>query len=469
MPSTLWAHQQAGVEKVLASVQSGRPGYLLAWEMGAGKTAAALEVARRLDARKILVVCPKSVRAVWRGEVGKHWPGGPEVFIPEGSTAKRAAATSQHMAGPGVRMVAVNYDAIWRPEMLAALRAIEWDVIIFDEAHRLKSASGRASQAAALLPGRFKLGLSGTPAPHSPLDVWGAYRALDPSIFQPTVTQFRNYYQRPAEYSEWRDADVMFRHGRGGELSRWKLRHEDELERRIYSIASRVRVEDVLDLPEAIDVERVCELEPAARRTYRQLEADLIAQLEDGKVTAANAMVLVLRLAQITGGTVKSEAGVEHQVSSAKETLLREILEDAAPDPVVVVGRFHSDLDAIHRAAGAAAVSELSGRANELAAWQAGETEVLALQPQAGGLGIDCTRARIMVFYSVGYSLADYLQVRARVHRPGQTRSVEYVHLIAADTVDGDIVRALANREELVGRIVDRWQSDGVRSRRSFR
>jgi SNF2 family DNA or RNA helicase len=97
---------------------------------------------------------------------------------------------------------------------------------------------------------------------------------------------------------------------------------------------------------------------------------------------------------------------------------------------------------------------ELSGRRDELKCWQEGESQVLAVQIQAGGEGVDFTRARYSIFFSVGYSLGKYEQAKARVHRPGQTRPVQHIHLVARNTVDVKIMRALERRAEIVEAIL---------------
>ena len=87
--------------------------------------------------------------------------------------------------------------------------------------------------------------------------------------------------------------------------------------------------------------------------------------------------------------------------------------------------------------------------------WEEYKAQVLMAQVQAGSLGIDLTQARYAVYYSTGFSLGEYMQSRARVHRPGQLRKVVYYHLCAEGTVDIKIMRALEKREDLVRHIVD--------------
>ena len=461
--SDLWEHQKDGVAFAMRSIEA-VGGAALFWEMGTGKTRGALEVMLRLGVERVLVVCPKVVVPVWDREAVKYLgtSAPPVLALDMEGTKVKAAALAGFCAG----IVVVNYDSVWREPLASALRAWAPGMMVLDELHRIKSPTGRASRwlgaLAAAVPAR--LGLTGTPLAHGPLDVWAEYRAVAPSIFAHTFGEFRARYTRPALRSEWRDTDVIVTAGRGGELSRWKMDNVAHLEAEVYRCAHRVRVVDVLDLPDSSDVVVEVDLEKEARRIYGEIQADFIADLSSSSsssspvvVTAANAMVVALRLSQVTGGTLRDDAGGGHVVSVAKRDALAEYLDGMGGEPVVVFGRFRADLDAIHQAAAAAGLSssELSGRRSELAAWQRGDTCVLVAQVAAGSVGIDLTRARVAVWYSLSYNLAEYVQARARVLRPGQTRAVVFAHVIAKGTIDVGVYRALEARGDVVAAIVD--------------
>ena len=83
-------------------------------------------------------------------------------------------------------------------------------------------------------------------------------------------------------------------------------------------------------------------------------------------------------------------------------------------------------------------------------AWQAGDAPILAVQIQAGGVGIDLTRAAYCVYLSTGFSLGDYEQSVARCHRPGQDRTVFYYHILVKDSVDERVYKALRARKNVV-------------------
>ena len=145
------------------------------------------------------------------------------------------------------------------------------------------------------------------------------------------------------------------------------------------------------------------------------------------------------------------------ELDTAKAELLLDILTDLKEDePVAIFCRFHPDLDTIHAIGQSLGrkVLELSGRINQLKEWQDGQAPLLAVQMQSGGVGVEMIRACYQVFYSLGYSLGDYLQARKRTDRPGQTRPVKFIHLVAENTKDAEVYRALENREEVVESIL---------------
>ena len=460
-PTPLWAHQAAAVEQ-LAPLGSG----MLAMDMGTGKTRTALELIRRWGCRRVLILCPKSVIRVWPAEFRKHLPDEVWSTLPldGGTVAGRAADILTYAAMAqcdGTPLVVVlNYDVVARSPLAAnegargALQSVDWDCLILDESHRLKSASSQQSRTVAGLAANIthRLALTGTPMPHSPLDIYAQFRAVEPRVFGYRFAAFKDRYavtkaRRLKTGREYKEIVAY--------------QHLDELQAKVAPRTFRVSSDDVLDLPETVDENRYVLLEPKAQRVYRDLEEHLVARIGDGVVTAANALAGLIRLAQVCNGFAPSLQDGElemYPVGHEEEEALADLLADLpAAEPVVIFGRFHHDLDSVARVAqaGDRTCSELSGRRNDLAAWQAGETNVLAVQLKAGGLGIDLTRARYAVYFALDYSLGDYLQTRKRIHRPGQTRSVTYIHLLAAGTVDEDVMAALAKRQEVVGAVVE--------------
>lgn len=442
----LWQHQQ----DALAAIGNA-PGYMLAMDMGTGKSATAIAALEQRGCQSVLILCPKSVASVWPGQFAKHagqrWA---VTVLADGTMKRRRAQLEAALASPArPRAIVCNYDVL--PHNLGAYieqqaKRHVWDALILDESHRLKSAAGKQSRTASRISDRipFRLALTGTPMPHSPLDVYAQFRALDKRVYGTTHAAFRAKYAVMGGYQQHQV--VAFR-------------DLDDLRERMDRVTYRCKAGDVLSLPDYTDVTYTCALDKRTRQVYDAMEQDFIALLDAGVITASNALVKLLRLAQIANGHATTEDGASTQLGTEKRDLLAEVLDDLHGDydavrqePVVVFTRFRPDLRAIREVARDKGLrdGELSGTHNDLQAWHDGDIDLLAVQLQAGGVGIDLTRARYCIYYSHDFSLGNDAQTRARVHRPGQTRAVTYIHLVAQDTIDEDIRDALEKRADVV-------------------
>ena len=184
-----------------------------------------------------------------------------------------------------------------------------------------------------------------------------------------------------------------------------------------------------------------------------------------GEITASNALVKLLRLQQLTGGSLVTDDGTREPLDDSKEKLLRDTLQDLEP-PVVVFCRFRDDLDRVASAAATLEWSygEISGHRKDGLDDQGRLPDGLQAvggQMQAGGVGVDLSRSRVGIVYSAGFSLGDYLQARGRLDRHGQRgENVTFIHLVARDTVDETVMRALARRQEVIESVLNREPGD---------
>lgn len=450
--------------------------------MGSGKTRVTIDLITALGLKRVLVFCPKSVVAVWARQAKIFAPGLQVCELAEGTMDERRIRAEEFLRTDPTRpkLFVTNYQAAQGafPPKLAPPKTPEeaeaqarrrpanllaqwflwrsappgWDLIVLDEIHMIKAPTGVTSRFMHKLAVRTprRLGLTGTALPHSPLDAFGEYRFLDESIFGRFVTKFKSRYCEMDEYVR-------------GRVKGWK--NQEEFSTKLGWIMFQVRTEDVIRLPLAVDMERFISL-GESRKNYVEMEQEFVTWINrpDGavdEITAANVLVKLLRLQEITGGAIDKEVRW-----SEKRNALLESLEELPPgEPVVVFGRFHTDLDQIHRAASDLGRKslELSGRLNQLSEWQNGDAPVLACQIQSGSLGVDMTRARYAVYYSLTFSMAEYEQSRARLRRPGQTgASVIYVHLICRGSIDEKIYAAQRARKDLVEWFLERARGENM-------
>jgi len=438
------------------------PGALLALSMGVGKSRVVLDIIRASKMPRVLIVAPLSVVPAWKKQVEVHTvPDSVQITIlNEGSTTQRAAlAGAAWKKGTPNKpaIVVTNYAcAYMKPFMEVCLKS-DLTMIVGDEIHALKAPNGKQSKAMADLALKvpYKLGLSGTPLPNSPMDGYGIFRFLDPGVFGRSFVAFRTRY---AKMGGFQGKQVI------------GYQNKDDFARRIAPFTYEVD-RSVLDLPPSTHVERVFELNADAMAIYKAVRDEFIASVDAGKVTVTNALTKLLRLSQIASGSVgldlsmddyDEEGGAKdrevREIHTQKQEILREILEEIDPkEPVVVFARFKNDLKQIHKAAqGLGGSAELSGDRNELEKWQAADgPRVLAAQIQSGAEGIDLTRACYCVYFSKDYSRGRYLQSLARSDRPGQTRPVTYIHIIAEKTTDRLIMKALDKKGALIEEVLE--------------
>jgi SNF2 family DNA or RNA helicase len=419
-----WAHQSSA-----ASWYADRHAGLFAQDMGTGKTFSALLA---LNAMRN----PLEFLDLSRGS-GKQ-------------RAERLRAALAMAAGRCL-VVVVNYESVWRSALAPTIEAVKWAAIVLDESHRIKAPGGSASRYLARLaskqPNAKRLCLTGTPMPHSPLDLYGQFRFLDPQVFGTSFTRMR------ARYAE---CDFRF----PSKVKYWK--NQDELSAKLDAHSFRVKADEVLDLPDVIHDVLPVELSPRVLRFYRALESEMVAEIEQGTVTVANALTKLLRMQQATSGYAKVDATTTPVLidgDPSKRLALHDRLEDLpANEPVVVFCRFRSDLNDIAATARQLGreYAEVSGERKDLERWQRGDAVILGVQMQSGGVGIDCSRAAYAFYYSLGFSLGDYEQSLARLRRPGQTRCVRYYHLVCEGTVDEQVYAALRERRNVIEAVLQK-------------
>jgi len=449
-----WLHQRRAF-----AFGSNLPATMLAMDMGTGKSLVSIALAQFHQAKRVLILCPVSVIGVWPKQFATHAidPEEWHIVAPSNKSAVRdrairiAAELRYAEARRQSVVVIINYESAWRPAMAELLKNVAWDDVILDESHRVKSAGGKASMFATALRRRSnqRIGATGTPMPHSPLDIYAQYRFLDPGVFGTSKNRFQNRYAVMGGYE-------------GREVKGWQ--NMEEFQQRFESIAFVVSSEEALpDLPGAFPpIERSFQLGGKALKVYVDLAKDFVSGVDGGLIVASNSLTRILRFRQITSGHVKDEAGNIHHLDNGREKLLEDLLRDEIPrgEPVVVFAAFTADLEAIQRVTEGLGLryGELSGnRRDGLAAdsTMAPDIDVLGCQIKSGGTGVDFTRSAYAVYYSIGYELGDYLQSRKRLDRPGQIHKVRFIHLIADNApIDRVMLEALAERRDLVEAIL---------------
>lgn len=402
----------------------------------------------------MLIVAPLSILSVWEAEFAQFAAFDYALAVLTGDSTKKTD-TLRHMNGAALQVAVVNYESAWRMEQ--ELAAWGPDLIVCDEGHKIKTHNISASKAMHRLGAKagYRLLLTGTLITNKAIDVFSPYKFLNPTIFGTSFYAFRSRY-----------FDMV---GYGNHTPVLKKSMEAELSARLHSIAYRAAKADCLDLPETTDVVRQVELEPAARKIYRSLVKESFAELASGEVTAPNVLTRLLRLSQLTGGFLgNAENAAVQQISSAKLSAMEDILDSAVAEgqKLVIIARFLPEIRAICKELDgrglryACITGEVQDRAAQVAQFQNDpDVPVFVGQIATAGLGLTLTAASTMVFYSLDYSMSNYEQAKARIHRVGQRNPCTYIHLIAKGTVDEKVLTALRNKADLAKALVDDCRS----------
>lgn len=466
-------------------------GVLLDMAMGTGKSRVVVDLIQNMAASNTLIAAPKSAVAVWPLQVlrwahtlddwsvtvlGDSPTGDEDEPLPEAwqfehrSVAKRAEAGVKALATRARRhnVVVVNWEGFWRPPLSEFILDTRWGLVVGDEIHRIKSAKGQASKFASELEqasntAAYRVGMSGTVMPHSPLDAFGVMRFVDRSLFGLGVTMFRRTYLFINPYVG--NGHAITKNPATGDWFKDAAARR-EFQKRYGSVTYRAE-KDLTTLPPLTSEYRWAELEPSARKHYEELMEEMYtlirkstkgmsaSEAENAIATSPNAMVLTTRLQQILCGFLVDEQGVKHHVSDAKQQLLVDVLEDIDPgETVVVFARFVEDLDRIQQAAEQTGrkYAEVSGRRKDVKGVLRAGYGLVGVQVQSGSVGVDYTHACNVVFYSV-WGGGDFAQARDRCHRPPQKRPVTQIALVTKPirgktAVDARLMKSLYANED---------------------
>lgn len=295
--------------------------------------------------------------------------------------------------------------------------------------------------------------LTGTVITNKEIDVFSQYRFLNKSVFGSSFFAFRNRYFDMTGY--------------GGHTPVFKKWMSEDFLNRLHSIAFRVTKAECLDLPEIVEEVRNVELEPKAMKLYRQIEKESFAELATSEVSAVNVLTKLLRLSQITGGHLTDDEGDTNAVSTAKHDALSDIIDSIMQEnkKLVIMARFVPEMNDIQRLLEQKGIDYavirggIRNREEQVHRFQNDDTcRVFLGQIAAAGLGLTLTAASTMVFYSLDYSMSNFEQAKARIHRVSQKNDCLYIYLVCKGTVDTKVIRSLRNKTDLAKALVDDWR-----------
>lgn len=439
----LFEHQKVMREHHLSSCNT-----LDLSDVGTGKTAGVLTaISELVKAGKIsraLVIAPNSVLAVWATAI-EEWSELTYVVLQ--GTKKERIEKLQIQA----HCYLINYEGL--RVVYPQLDAQNWDLILCDEVHHIKSQAAQQSKLVIALAkkARARKGLSGTVLTKSIEDLWAVMQFIDPDCFKTNFWGFRNRYLYDANagksWIKWPD---------------WKPRPGavEEITRRIAPYMIKFTKREVLPwLPPVLFQKRYVELSTEQRRAYDELRDDFITELEKGEELAAlQILPRVTKLLEITSGFAYRENEETYRFKhNAKLAELRAVLDDLGDNRVVIWATFREDIAIISKMLDKASHCYIQGdvhideRKTLIDAFNRGDIQYFVANASCVGEGTTIL-APYVIYFSRGWKLGERLQSLGRHDRPGaeQFENVTIIDLIASDTIDARVLKALENKEDLL-------------------
>lgn len=464
-----WEHQLKALEYLYE-----RDAAALYTDMGTGKTKVMIDLIVNREFKRVLIVCTKKGCAVWEREFQKHSFYQPEFVqnVSELSTLKKVQLVKNEplktflLDKTRTLVFICNYESVWREPFASLLltKKIGIDCVICDESHKIKSPGSKCSRYLTKIGRRVshRYLVTGTPMAENPEDIYAQYRFLDPSIFGTNLQNFRDQYENP-------DLRLSANVGHWIVDKKNPYKNQEELHNKMFSCA--FKADSSVELPDQRNIVYKFKISKKAEQAYKELEKEGVLEYKAGDLVVENVLNMSMRKQQILSGFVPviSDEGEKRYVNidQSRVEILQELLEGLpADEPVVVFARYRKDLKSIRQVCErlSRGCSELSGEEDTEPEWQSGKTSVLAVQYSSGSESVDFTRARYCIYYSHTVSLAQYLQSKKRIHRPGQTRSVVYYHLVAqlskGTSEDEKYISAYKRKQEVIDYIMEYEQKE---------
>jgi SNF2 family DNA or RNA helicase len=358
-------------------------------------------------------------------------------------------------------IVVINTDGIkWIVDTNQAIRLVkDFDTLIVDEVTYYKHRTSQRSRAMVKLARRFPIrrGLSGTPRTNSVTDLWHQMYILDGGMrLGQSFTPFRDQVCT-ASYN-----------GFGWEYEDKPTANDD-----VFALLRDVTIRhpfSVMPVPPNYTRHISFKLGSKHRKLYQEMERESLLEMRGKVVTAVNAAVLRTKLLQASSGAMYDEQGGYMLLDTSRYKLIIDLV--AGRDHTIVFFNWrHQRDELIREATGRRSVTHayIDGtvphkkRAQIVEAFQAGDYQVLFLQPETGAHGLTLTQGQTVIFVSPQYKPDIHEQGIHRIYRGGQTLKTETILVEAEDTVEQIVYERLNHKSGKMLNLLDLIETTDTR------
>lgn len=440
--NNLHNYQKACVEHIIEHPYCG-----LFLDLGLGKTVIALTAIEALmfdycEVDSALIIAPKRVaESVWQEEA-QNWE-----HLRHLTFSKIIGTQKQRQEAIRTKadIYIISRDNIAWLSALYGGGKLPFDMVVIDELSSFKSYKSecfKAMRSARLYIKRL-VGLTGTPAPNGLIDLWSQIYLMDRGDrLEKTITRYREKYFRPGRTN-------------GNVVYSYDLMSDSEflIHKKIEDICISMKAEDYLEMPFRTDNYIKLKMSENIRKQYEDFEKNKVLELlssadEETAINVVNAAALSNKLLQFANGAIYDEERNVYPIHDIKLEALKEIIDDANGQPVLVAWTYQFDRDRIKEYLKAYKPRELKTN-KDIEDWNAGKVQVMLAHPASAGHGLNLQAGgHIIIWFGQTWSLELYQQFNGRLYRQGQQSHVVINHLILQGTHDEDVIKALKSKDQ---------------------
>ncbi len=384
------------------------------------------------EVRKVLIIAPLRVaRDTWPAEIEK-WEHLRHLrySVAIGTAAERKKAFEKE-----ADIYLVNRECV---DWAVSNTKFDFDMIVIDELSSFKNHQTKRFKALMQIRPKVKriVGLTGTPASNGLMDLFAEFKLLDMGQrLGRFITQYRNAYFQPDKQNGY----IVYSYKPLPDA-------EEQIYDRISDITVSMKAVDHLQMPELISTEYVVAMSDEEKDKYIEMKKELVLQIPDGEITAANAASLNNKLCQMSNGAIYDDDKNIIAIHDRKLDALEDIIESANGKPVLVAYWFKHDAERIKNRFD---VREIK-TSKDIMDWNSGKIPIAIIHPASAGHGLNLQQGgNHLVWFGLTWSLELYQQTNGRLFRQGQkSETVVLQHIVTKGTVDERILKALNEKDK---------------------
>lgn len=420
-------------------------------DMGMGKSSITLTAIEDLmfdsfEISRVLIIAPLRVaRHTWPEEIEK-WDHlkGLRYSVAVGTATERMAALQAD-----ADIYIINRENIpWLIQDSGL--PFDYDMVVIDELSSFKSWQSKRFRELMKVRPRVKriVGLTGTPSSNGFMDLFAEFKILD---MGERLGKFIGWYRNAFFKPDRMNGPVVYS---------YKLLPgaDQKIYDRISDITISMKNTDHLRMPELISVSEKVYLDDAEAAKYQTMLHELVLQLPEKEITAANVAALSGKLLQMANGAMYTDDGEVVRIHDRKLDALEDLIEAANGKPVLVAYWYKHDLQRIEERLTAKGIPfERMDSDSSISRWNKGEIPVALIHPASAGHGLNLQQGgNTLIWFGLTWSLELYQQTVARLWRQGQQSGTVVVqHIITADTIDERVMKALQQKDRTQSALID--------------